>query len=96
MEPDVISSWAWVLWLALVLVFVVVEARRLDFVFLTLALGAVGGLVTGLMGAAWWLQLIVATALGLVLLLLVRPVLLRILRTGGRAARPDADDRKGG
>ncbi|MCS0498315.1 NfeD family protein [Protaetiibacter mangrovi] len=91
MEPDVISSWAWVFWLGLILVFIIIEVNTLEFTFLMLALGSVGGLVAGLVGAPWWGQLIIAALLALALVLLVRPPLLRALRRGGDPARSNVD-----
>jgi membrane protein implicated in regulation of membrane protease activity len=83
MDADVVSSWAWVFWLALILVFIIIEVNTLEFTFLMLALGSVGGLVAGLLGAEWWLQFIIVAVLSLVLVLFVRPPLLRALRKGG-------------
>ncbi|MFT4285272.1 MAG: NfeD family protein [Protaetiibacter sp.] len=91
MEPDVISSWAWVVWLGLILVFIIIEVNTLEFTFLMLALGSVGGLVTGLVGGPWWVQLVVAAVLALVLVLFVRPPLLHALRRGADPARSNVD-----
>lgn len=91
MEPDVITSWAWVFWLALILVFIIIEVNTLEFTFLMLALGSVGGLVAGLLGAPWWLQFIIVAVLALVLVLFVRPPLLRALGKGGDPARSNVD-----
>jgi membrane protein implicated in regulation of membrane protease activity len=90
-EPDVISSWAWVFWLGLILVFIIIEVNTLEFTFLMLALGSVGGLIAGLVGASWWVQLIVAAVLALVLVLFVRPPLLHALRKGGDPTRSNID-----
>ena len=86
MDADVVSSWAWVFWLALILIFIIIEVNTLEFTFLMLALGSVGGLVAGLLGAEWWLQFIIVAVLSLVLVLFVRPPLLRALRKGGDPA----------
>ena len=51
MPGDVVSTWAWVAWLALILVFLIVEVLTLDFTFLMLAIGSFGGLIAGLVGA---------------------------------------------
>lgn len=91
MEPDVISSWAWVVWLGLILVFIIIEVNTLEFTFLMLALGSVGGLVTGLVGGEWWVQLIVAAVLALTLVLFVRPPLLHALRKGGDPTRSNVE-----
>ena len=58
----------------------------LEFTFLMLALGSVGGLVSGLFGLPWWAQLIVGAVLALLLLFTLRPPLLRALRRGGHHA----------
>lgn len=91
MPSDVISSWAWVVWLALILIFLIVEVLSLDFTFLMLAIGSAGGLVAGLLGAQWWVDIIVAGVLALLLLLVVRPPLLHRLRRGGDPARTNVE-----
>jgi len=87
MAGDFLSTWAWVFWLALILIFAIIEINTLDLTFLMLALGSVGGLIAGLLGAPWWAQVIIAGILALVLLFLVRPPLLRALRRGGDPTR---------
>ena len=91
MSGDFLTQWAWVFWLALILVFIIVEVVSLAFVFLMLAVGSLGGLVAGLVGASWWVQFIVAAVLSLLLLFLVRPALLRTLRRGGDPTRSNTD-----
>lgn len=82
MPADVLTSWAWVFWLALILVFLVIEVLSLSFVFLMLALGSLGGLIAGLLGAPWYVEFIVAAVLSLLLLFFVRPPLLRLTHRG--------------
>jgi membrane protein implicated in regulation of membrane protease activity len=84
---DVVSSFAWIGWLVLILVFVIIEMLTLDFIFLMLAIGSLGGLLSGLFGLDWWAQLIVAAVLSVLLLFLLRPPLLHALRRGGDPAR---------
>lgn len=84
---EIVTQYAWVLWLALILVFVIVEMLTLDLTFLMLALGSLGGLGAGLFGAPWWLQVILAGILAVVLLAAIRPALLRALRRGADPAR---------
>lgn len=84
-------QFAWIVWVALILVFGVIEIFTLDLTFLMLALGSVGGLVASLFEAPWWLQIIVAAAVALLLLLLVRPPLLRALRSGGDETPTNVD-----
>jgi membrane protein implicated in regulation of membrane protease activity len=87
MAGDFISTWAWVFWLALILIFAIIEVNTLDLTFLMLAVGSIGGLVAGLLGVPWWWQALVAFVLSLALLGFVRPPLLRALRRGGDPAR---------
>ena len=91
MPADVLTSWAWVFWLALILVFLVVEVLSLSFVFLMLAVGSLGGLVAGLLGAPWWVEFIVAAVVSLLLLFFVRPPLLRLTHRGADPARSNID-----
>jgi membrane protein implicated in regulation of membrane protease activity len=91
MPGDVVSTWAWVVWLALILIFLIVEVLTLDFTFLMLSIGSLGGLVAGLLGAPWWVDIIVAGILALLLLFLVRPALLRRLRRGGDPTRSNVE-----
>src|SRR6478609_5308674 len=82
-----IQSFAWIVWLVLILIFVVIEMLTLDLVFLMIALGSLGGLVSGAFGAPWWVQLLIAAALSVVLIFFIRPPLLRALRRGADPAK---------
>ena len=88
---DVLSSFAWIAWLALILIFIVVEMLTFGLVFLMLALGSVGGLLAGLVGVPWWGQLLIAAALAVLLLFAIRPPLLRALRRGDDPALSNVD-----
>ena len=91
MPTDVLTQYAWIVWLGLILVFLIIEVSTLEFTFLMIALGSLGGLVSGLFGLAWWAQILVAAALSLLLLLAVRPPLLRVLKRGGDPSRTLVD-----
>jgi membrane protein implicated in regulation of membrane protease activity len=60
-------------------------------VFLMLAVGSVGGLVSGLFGVPWWWQLVIAAALSVLLLFTLRPPLLHALRRGGDPTPSNVD-----
>ncbi|WP_223172646.1 NfeD family protein [Microbacterium sp. NIBRBAC000506063] len=72
-----IAEWAWIGWLVLIALFLVIEMLTLDFTFLMLALGSAVGLVSGLLDAPIWLQFIIAGLAATVLILFIRPPLLR-------------------
>ena len=77
-----LEDWAWIGWLVLILVFLVVEMLTLDFTFLMLSIGSVAGLASGLLGAPLWLQVVIAAIVAAVLVLVLRPPLLRRLHRG--------------
>ena len=56
MLPD-LTQYLWILWLALAVLFVIIELLTLEFTFLMLAAGTlIGGLGTNLLGGPWWLD----------------------------------------
>ena len=77
-----IEQFAWIGWLVLILIFLVIEMLTLDFTFLMLSIGGVAGLGADLLGAPIWLQVIIAAVVAAVLVLVLRPPLLRRLRRG--------------
>ncbi|HEU5223236.1 MAG TPA: NfeD family protein [Candidatus Lumbricidophila sp.] len=76
---DVLSQYAWIGWLVLILLFAVIEVFTLELTFLMLSLGSVAGLLAGLLSTDWWVQILVAAIAALGLLFLLRPRLLRRL-----------------
>lgn len=88
---DFLTTYAWIVWLALILIFVIIEVTTLEFTFLMLAIGSLGGLLSGLLGVDWWLQIVIAGVLSILLLFAVRPALLRALKRGGDPARSNVD-----
>jgi membrane protein implicated in regulation of membrane protease activity len=71
---------AWVLWLALALIFGIIETTTLDLTFLMLGGGALVGGVAAMLGAPFLLQALVAIAASAALIGVVRPVAKRHLR----------------
>lgn len=86
MPIDFIVAYAWLFWLVLVLIFVIIEVVTVDFTFLMISLGSLGGLISGLFGLPVWAQIIIAAVLAVLLLFLVRPWLKRLLERGGDKA----------
>ncbi|SPT52469.1 NfeD-like C-terminal, partner-binding [Actinomyces bovis] len=64
---------AWLLWLGGALLLAVVETLTVDFTFLMLAGGALGGALTALLGGPFWLQVLVSVVIATLLLIAVRP-----------------------
>lgn len=86
-----IEQWAWIGWIVLILVFLVIEMLTLDFTFLMLGIGGVAGLGADLLGAPLWLQVVIAAVVAAVLLLALRPPLLRRLRRGEDPTKSNVD-----
>jgi membrane protein implicated in regulation of membrane protease activity len=83
----VLGQWAWVGWLVLIAVFLVVEMLTLTFTFLMVGVGGLAGLVADLFGAPVWLQVVIAAIVAVLLIFGIRPALLNRLRRGEDAAR---------
>ena len=88
---DLLQTYAWIIWLALILITVIIEVATVTFTFLMLAIGSLAGLIVGLFGVPFWVQVIVAAAVAVLLLFAVRPPLLRALKRGGDHARTGID-----
>ncbi len=71
---------AWYWWLLAALLLALVEVSTLDLVFGMLAVGSVAGGITALVTGSLLVQSLVAAAVAVLLLLVVRPVALRHLR----------------
>lgn len=91
MPTEFLTEYAWVIWLAVILVFVIIEVSSLEFTFLMLAIGSLGGLLSGFVGAPGWLQVVVAAVLSVLLLFVLKPPLVRRLGRGGDSARSNVD-----
>ena len=86
-----IDQWAWIGWLILIAVFLVIEMLTLDFTFLMLSFGSAVGLVTDLVGVPVWVQVIVAAAAAALFILFLRPPLLKRLRRGEDPTKSNVD-----
>ncbi|MFD4419944.1 NfeD family protein [Agromyces sp. NPDC058484] len=91
-----LTQYAWIAWSVLILTFAAIEVFTLEMTFLMLAFGSLVGLVSGLFGIPWWAQFVVAAVAAIVLILALRPTLMRMLRRGGDSARSGIDAVVGG
>lgn len=91
MLPD-LTQYLWILWLALALLFVIIELATLEFTFLMLGAGAlIGGLGVNLLGGPWWLQILAAAIVAALLIFTIRPLLLRALRASSALQPTNVD-----
>lgn len=86
-----IEQFAWIGWIALILIFFAIEAMTLDMTFLMLGLGGGAGLIADLVGAPLWLQVVIAAVAAAALIMLLRPPLLRRLHRGEDATPSNMD-----
>jgi membrane protein implicated in regulation of membrane protease activity len=77
-----IEQFAWIGWIVLIALFLVIEMLTLGFTFLMLGIGGLAGLVADLFGAPIWLQVVIAAVVAALLIFLLRPPLLARLRRG--------------
>ena len=73
MSVEEISTIAWVVWAALILIFLVIEIFTLDFTFLMLGVASIGGVASALLGVPWFFQLLIVAVLAVLLIFTVRP-----------------------
>jgi membrane protein implicated in regulation of membrane protease activity len=77
-----LRDYLWIIWLVFIFVCVIIELLTLEFTFLMVAAGSLGGLGANLLGADWWVQILVASLLSVLLILTIRPLLLRVMHRG--------------
>lgn len=80
-----LSDWlgdnGWAIWFSLALLLAIAEILSLDLVLIMLAAGALAGGVTALIAPdLWWLQVLVAVAVSIMSLLMLRPTVMRRVR----------------
>ena len=72
---------AWAIWLSIAFLLAVAEVLSLDLVLIMLAVGALAGAGVALAAPGlWWAQIVVALAVSLGMLLLLRPTLMARVR----------------
>ena|SRR6478736_2830352 len=79
---DWLSENGWAAWLSVAVLFGVAELVSLDLILVMLAVGALAGMLTSALGATVAVQILVAGAASVALLLLVRPSLVAKLNSG--------------
>ena len=85
-----IEQWAWIGWIVLIALFLVIEMLTLDFTFLMLSFGSVVGLITDLVGLPFWAQVIIAAAAAAVPLFEARETPCAHAGPAATAANPSA------
>lgn len=86
-----IDQWAWIGWLILIAIFLVIEMLTLDFTFLMLSFGSVVGLLTDFIGIPVWVQVLIAAAAAALFILFLRPPLIKRLHRGEDPTKSNVD-----
>lgn len=88
---EFIDQWAWVAWLGLIAVFLVIEMFTFEFTFLMLALGGGAGLISSFANAPFWMQVVIAAIVATLLILFLRPPLLKRLQRSGDPTKSNVE-----
>ena len=83
-------EWAWILWLALMIVFLLVEASTVSLVSIWFAVGSLGALIASLLNAPLWAQILVFLALSGALLACLRPLVKKFIKPKVTATNADS------
>ncbi|MGM0930767.1 MAG: NfeD family protein [Actinomycetota bacterium] len=82
---------SWVTWLVVFLILAIIEMMTLDLFFIMMSSGALVALFAALLGLPFWLQVVIFCVVALLMVLFVRPVALRHLRSGPRDLATNVD-----
>ena len=77
------------IWVTAVILFAILEALTAQLVSVWFVFGSVGGLITSLLGAPVWMQLVVFLALSLITLVGTRPFVRKITRNKPQETNAD-------
>jgi len=77
---DVVNDYAWIGWIAIIAILLVIEMLSGELTFLMLSIGGLAGVVSSLLGAEVWLQVILVAVVATLLLLFIKPPLLRRMK----------------
>lgn len=83
-------NWSAIIWLALMVVFLIVEGATVSLVSLWFAVGSLGALVADLLGAPEWLQMLLFLVLSSVLLAGLRPFIRKFIKPKVTATNTDS------
>lgn len=78
------------IWVAAIVVFVILEAATYQLVSIWFAVGAFGGLIAELLGVRFGVQMTIFIAISIVLLLCLRPVSKKLIKTSRENTNVDS------
>lgn len=85
------SSHAWLFWLLVSIVCLILEVSSSTFYILCFAIGALGGVVSSGLGGAFWVQVVVFALFSTLSIFCIRPLALTYLHRGEDTRESNAD-----
>lgn len=73
-------DWLWILWLALMIVFLIVEANSISLVSIWFAVGSFGALIADLLNAPPWAEVLIFFLISGALLAALRPFVKKFIK----------------
>ena len=73
-------NWSLWIWLGLAVIFLIVEGSTVNLVSIWFAVGALGAMVADLLGAWWWLQILIFLAVSGAMLAGLRPLFRKFIK----------------
>lgn len=83
-------EWTWMVWLALMVVFLLIEAASVSLVSIWFAVGSLGALVAHVLNAPLWVEILVFLALSGTLLACLRPFVRKYIQPKVTSTNTDA------
>lgn len=83
-------DWSWIVWLALMVVFLLAEAATVSMVSIWFAVGSLGALIASLLNAPLWAQVLVFLILSSTLLACLRPFVKKFIQPKVTATNADS------
>ena len=87
----IIEEYMWIIWLALFVIMLIIEAAEPALVSIWFAFGAVVALIVSFIpGVAWWIELIVFVVISASTLIALRPIIRRYIKQNTYRSNVDA------
>ena len=83
-------EWTWMVWLALMVVFLLIEAASVSLVSIWFAVGSLGALVAHVLNAPLWVEILVFLVLSGTLLACLRPFVRKYIQPKVTSTNTDA------
>lgn len=83
-------DWIWIIWLALMVIFLMAEASTVSLISIWFAVGSLGALIANLLKAPFWVQITVFLVISGALLACLRPFVKKFIKPKVTATNVDS------